>query len=348
MRTIVAAFVAVIGCGTLGYMVFGGLRPLDALYMAVITISTVGYSDEALGTAGRVFSIVYIIGGVFVGAATVTAVAATIVEGRIRDVLGRRRMQRQISLLDNHVILCGFGRFGQLAAQELKLGNVPFVVIELHDEAVDQAEGEDIHVLHGDATEEEALEAAGIERARAMMCTLPNDAQNVYAILSARELRSANDGHVDDFPIVVLARERRAERKLRVAGATHVVQPYEIGAHHMAQQIISPHVARMMGQATDRSLEAKGVRMREFPVQPGAVLDGVALRDSPVRRDFNVMIVGVIEARDGESRYNPGPDYVVRAGDVLVAVGPTDGLVKLRKATGMGTASTVPAPPDGA
>lgn len=332
MRMVGAAVTAVLGFGTLGYMVFGQLGPIDALYMAVITISTVGFGDLTDGTAGRIFSIIYIIVGVGVGAATVSAVAATMVEGRIREVLGRRRMMRQVNMLEDHIILCGYGRFGQLAAEELALEKIPFVVIEYASDVVDQAERDGMLALEGDATEEDTMVDARIEHARAMLCTLPSDADNVYAILNAREARSRSDHEDTEFPIVAIARERRAERKLRVAGATHVVQPYEIGAHHMAQQIVSPHVARMMGMATERGLEAAGVRMREFPVIDGAPLAGIALKDSPVRRDFNVMIVGVIEGHDGEARYNPGPDYVVRAGDVLVAVGPTDGLIKLRAA----------------
>ena len=346
IRLILAASVLVVGLGTVGYMFFGGLGLVDSLYMAVITISTVGFTDLTMeaarsSTGAKIFTVIYIMVGVAVGAATVSAVAATMVEGRIREVLGRRRMKRQVSQLDDHIILCGYGRFGQLAAEELRLEEIPFVIIDTDSEMIDLAESNGMLALHADATEEETMHLAGIERARALLCSLPNDAHNVYAILNAFDARSGTDAEHKRIPIVVLARERRAERKLRMAGATHVVQPYEIGARHMAQQIISPHVARLMGMATERGLEAAGVRMREFPVAEGSPLAGVALKDSPVRRDFNVMIVGVIEGEDGEPRYNPGPDYVVCPGDVLVAVGPTSGLVRLRSAT-QAADSTIP------
>ncbi|MGE0192661.1 MAG: TrkA family potassium uptake protein [Planctomycetota bacterium] len=327
LRTILAAVVGVLLFGVLGFMVFGQLGPLDALYMSVITISTVGYGDLVTTAAGKLFTIAYIMMSVVVGSTVFAAVAASFVEGTLQSVLGRRSMARKVDELSDHVILCGFGRFGQLTAAELHQAETPFVVIDKDPAQVAQAEAHGDLSLQADATEEDTLVRAGIDRARALLLTLPTDAENVYVILNARELKPKHK----DFCIVALARDRTAERKLRMAGATHVVSPYTIGSKHMARQITAPHLAQVMSMATEgEGLEKVGVGMVEFLVDAGSTLVGQSLRDSPVRRDFGVIVVAVVHA--GQAQFNPGPDYVVEGGDVLIAVGPRDGLARLREA----------------
>ena len=326
-RVLLVAIGGTLTFGTLGYMVLGGLGPIDALYMAVITVSTVGYGDLVNSDAGRLFSIVYIVLGVAVASTTFSMVAASFVEGRLRDVLGRRLMARKIEDLEDHVVLCGYGRFGQLTAAELQHAGTPFVVLDRDPAQVALAESHGSLALIVDATEEDALVRAGIERAKGLLLTLPTDAENVYVILNARE----HGPRRKDFCIVALARDRSADRKLRMAGATHVVSPYAIGSKHMARQITSPHLAQVMSMATEgEGLEKVGVGMHEFAVDPRSPLVGQALKNSPVRRDFGVIVVAVVHR--GEAQFNPGPDYVVAGGDVLIAVGPRDGLARLKDA----------------
>jgi voltage-gated potassium channel len=313
--------------GTVGYMVLGGLGPLDALYMAVITISTVGYGDLVDSNLGRIFTIGYIALGVVVASTTFSVVAASFVEGRLRDVLGRRLMARKIDDLEDHVILCGYGRFGQLTAAELSQAATPFVVLDRDPAQIAMAESHGDLAMLVDATEEDALTRAGIARAKGLLLTLPTDAENVYVILNAREHKPLRKG----FCIVALARDRSADRKLRMAGATHVVSPYAIGSKHMARQITSPHLAQVMSMATEgEGLEKVGVGMHEFAVGAGSTLIGQSLRESPVRREFGVIVVAVVHR--GDAQFNPGPDYVVAEGDVLIAVGPRDGLARLKDA----------------
>jgi voltage-gated potassium channel len=326
-RSMGMAVVGVILLGALGYMVIGGLGPVDALYMAIITMSTVGYGDLAPDTVGRIFTIIYLVVGVGVFSLALSTLASALVAGRVHEVLGRRRMEQRIQQLRKHLVLCGFGRFGQITAHEVAERGVDLVVIDFDPARLEEAEGAGLLGLLGDATEEETLEKAGLRHARALLCTLPTDAENVYTILNAREVRP-------DIPIVALARDRRAESKLLRAGANYVVSPYSIGASHMARQILSPNVAQVFGLAAaggEGGLKQVGVEMDEFAVGAGSRLAGMALRDSPIRREFGVMIVAVIEP-DGTRRFNPHPDIVLQEGAVLVSIGSPEGLVRLRDA----------------
>ncbi len=317
--------------GTLGYMAFAGIGPMDALFQAVNVVTTVGAENLADSAWGRAFGIVYSLLGVALASLTLSAIAAAIVEGRIRSVIGRRRMDHAISELRDHVILCGYGRFGQLTASELRRAGVPFVVIEIDHKHVEAAETHEMLVMEADATEEATLRRVGIEHARALLCTLPSDAENLYVILTARDMRA---GAANDFPIVTLARAPNANRKLKRAGATHVVSPYAIGSVHMARQILSPHLVEVLNFARSGSdgLQKAGVFMEEFRIQPDSSLVGQSLVDSPLRREWNVMVVAVIGNEDTPI-YSPRADYVFRAGDVLVSVGPDEGLAKLAKAS---------------
>ncbi|MDF1699962.1 MAG: NAD-binding protein [Planctomycetota bacterium] len=326
-RSMAVAVVSLIAFGTVGYWIVGAGSLIDALYMAVITMSTVGYGDLTDTTAGRLFSIIYVIMSVGVFSLTLSTLASSLVAGRVHEVIGRRRMERQIQELDGHLVLCGFGRFGQITAREIAEKDADLVVIDIDGERIDEADDAGYLAVQGDATEEETFEKAGITRASALLCTLPSDAENVYAILNAREM-------APNIPIVALARDRRAESKLLRAGANYVVSPYSIGATHMARQILSPNLAQVLNLATaggEEGLKQVGVQLDEFAVMPGSALIGLALKDSPIRRDYGVMLVAVI-GRDGSRDFNPGPGVVMDEGAVLVSIGPPEGLELLRDA----------------
>ncbi len=320
----------VILVGTVGFWLVSKLDSdakdidmIEALYMAVITVSTVGYGDLVGTRAEYIFATIYIILGVAVVSLTISTLAAALVAGRISEVFGRRRMERQISTLKDHLILCGFGRIGQLTGRQIHAKGVPLVVVDTDAARIDEADDDGMLGIVHDATEEDALQKAGIDSARAILCSLPSDADNVYTILSARELRP-------DILIVAMSRAPGADRKLRVAGADHVVSPYTIGAQHMAREIISPTLARVMNLATNDPSEGGhgGVGLEEFPLEPGSPLIGLALKESPIRRDFGVMLVAVVDA-SGDQHFNPGPDLVMEEDAVLVAIGPPEGLSKL-------------------
>ena len=318
----------VIAFGTIGYMLLGeDLSIVDALYMALITVTTVGYGDLVDSDAGHLFTIVYIIIGVGVVSLTISTFAAALVAGRVGEIVRGRRMEKMVETLEEHLVLCGFGRFGQIASGEIMEKGVPLVVVDRDPLRVQEAEEQGLYAIHGDATELETLEKAGIERARGLLCALPTDAENVYAILTAREARREN------IMVVALARDRSAEKKLKFAGADHVISPYSIGAHYMARTVVSPHLAQVFNLAAgaEEGLKQVGVRLDELAVEPGSALIGVALRDSPIRSRFGMMLVAVVHP-DGTRVFNPGPDVVLKENAILVSIGPPDGLEQLREA----------------
>ncbi len=326
-KSLGAMLVAVILLGTVGFMIIGRLGPVDALYMAVITMTGVGYSDLTSGTTAHLFAVFYALLGVAFVTLTLSRLAAAMIEGRIEQVLGRRRVEQQIEALEDHIIICGYGRIGEMTATQIKEAGIPLVVLDKDEKVIQHADDHDVLGLVADATEEESLMRAGLERARALLCALASDADNVYTILTAREVRA-------DIRVIALARDANAERKLISAGANQVVAPYTIGAHHMARQIISPHVAQVVSMATrgDNVGSNHGMQMEEVRIGAGSILDDVTLRDSPIRSEFGVIVVAIIDSK-GETQFNPSPDLVMRGGDVLVAVGSPDTVAKLREAS---------------
>ena len=331
---VVASIVLTLLFGTVGYMVVGqDVGFLDGVYMAVLTATGTGYENLVNTDGGKAFSILFMIVGAVVASTAISILAATFIEGSLRDVMGRRLMGRRIQELEGHIILCGFGRFGQLTADELAGGSVPFVVVDTDVAQVEAAERHGFLAMQADATEEESLELAGIAKARALLLSLPSDAQNVYTILNAREIRTDRD----QFCIVALARDRSAERKLMRAGATHVVSPYTIGSRHMARQVLAPNLATVMSLATesDGGLEQVGVSMRELEIAEGSPLAGQMLKDAPIRREYDAIVVAVIEG--SSPRFNPGPNHVIRAGEVLIVVGPSEGLQRLQETSAGGS-----------
>jgi voltage-gated potassium channel len=311
------AVLLLIPLGTIGWMIIEDMSVLDATYQTVITLSTVGYEDYITTDAGRVFGIIYMIVGVGVFVIALSSLAAFLVEGRLREAIGRRRMEREIAELENHIILCGFGRLGRLTAAVLQKRDVEFVALEIDETVAQTAEGQRVLVMRADATEEATLVAAGVEKARGIISTLSTDAANVYVTLVAKEIRS-------DVNVVAVAREPGAESKLRAAGADHVISPYAIGAVDLARRMLQPHVSDFLERA-------RGVKvpLEEIPVRTGSDLVGVTLRDAGLRQKFGITIVAVVKTREDEVHYQPDADLVIDAGDVLVAMGPPEGLKAL-------------------
>lgn len=308
---------ALVPLGTLGYMAIEGLGVVDALYQTMITLSTVGYTDLVQSEAGRLFNILFMAVGVGIFVITLSLLAAFLVEGRLREAIGRRRMERDIGELRDHVIVCGFGRFGQQVCANLAKHRLDVAVVEADAEKVAQAEAEGTLAMHADATEGQSLIRAGIQHAKAVISTLGTDAANVYVALTAKEIRP-------EVAMITLSREAGAESKLRAAGADYVVSPYGIGAMNMARRIAQPHLSHFLdsGHGVD-------VRLEELSVRAGSPLAHTALKDTAIRRTHGVTIVAVVKTRENQVQYNPDPDLMIEAGDVLVAVGAPEGLESL-------------------
>jgi len=298
--------------GTLGYRIVGGWDWLDALYMTVITITTVGFHEvRPLGPSGRIFTMVLALGGVFTAFYAAAEFIRAVVTGEIRTVLGRQRMENLLAQLRDHLVVCGFGRMGRLVCEEFSSAGLPFVVVDRNPAVL-----EDFSIPHGiplagDATADEVLKRAGVERARALVTAAASDADNLYVAMSARFLN-------EKLFIVARAESDGAGRKLLRAGASRVVSPYSIGGHRVAQAVLRPNAMEFLELATQSAhLE---LQIEEAVLRSGSPLVGQSLKTSPVRSELGIIIVG-IKKPDGKMLFNPNPDTVLEAGDVLITLG---------------------------
>ncbi|MBP1603336.1 MAG: TrkA-N domain protein [Acidobacteria bacterium] len=325
----VALLVGVCAYGTAGYALVEGWPLWDAFYMTVTTITTVGYKEvHPLTRAGEVLTASVIFAGVGTFFYTFTLLATVVVDGGIHARLARRRRQRMLDDLTDHFIVCGYGRIGAIIVEELRRQGVPYVVIERDRErvmAVMEAGG---LAVEADASSEEVLTRLGIARARGLIAAVGTDAENVYAVLTARVLRP-------DLYIIGRAETEDAERKLKRAGANRVVSPYRIGAREMAQTALRPAVVDFFQLATrSGNLE---LAIEQVAIGEGSPLDGRSIIDANIRQRYGLIVVG-IQRKAGKMEFNPPGDAVMHAGDQLVVLGRTDGLRDLETAAGRVTA----------
>ncbi len=304
--------VVLLVAGTVGYALIEGWSYFDALYMTVITLSTVGYAEtHELSAAGRTFTMLLILGGVFTLVYAATEGIRAVVSGEVRSALGRQRMERNLAGLNRHLIVCGFGRMGQLVCKEFSAHRQTFVVIERNAAALEGFLMPHGLALHGDATSDEVLKQAGVERARALVTVAASDADNLYITMSARLLN-------DRLFIVARAESDLAEQKLLRAGANRVVSPYVIGGSRVAQAVLRPTVVDFIELATRTA--HLDLQIEESQVAPTSPLVGATLQDGRLRRDHGVIIVA-IKSTTGQMVYNPPADTVLQAGDILVSMG---------------------------
>ena len=302
---------ALLVLGSLGFVWLEGWNFFDALYMTVTTLTTLGGGEvHPLSKLGRVYTMVLILAGMGVLLYIVTSLARVVVEGEIREALGRRKLVKQIKGLKDHYIICGFGRIGEIIARQLKERGIPLVIVENKPENLSRLEESGYYFVAGDATREEVLQEAGIERARGLVAVVSSDADNVYIVLTARSLNP-------DLYIVARAEESGAEKKLLRAGADRVESPYEMGGRKMAHAILRPTVTTFMELAMTEGVEWS---MEEVRVGEGSALAGVALKDSGIRQKLDLILVAIKRA-DGEMLFNPTLETPILAGDTLIALG---------------------------
>lgn len=310
----------VLALGTSGYSLLENWSTLDSLYMTVITLTTIGFKEvRPLSEHGRIFTIVFVFFGVGVLAYSINTGMRIIFEGEIQKALGRRKLEKKIRLLKDHYIVCGYGRMGQIICGELKTKRIPFIVIEKDIREVDTDEGS--LFVFGDATKDDLLKDAGIERAKGLVSVLSTDAQNLYVVLSARGLNPK-------LLIIARAGEEGSEQKLIRAGADRVVSPYHIGGLRIAHTLLKPAVVDFLEFATKTgNIE---LQMEEVSVESKSELAGASLYEKGIGSRLGVIIVAIKRA-DGSMKFNPTSKTVIHEGDVLIALGEVPKLVELEQ-----------------
>ena len=316
----------IVSIGTAGYMVLEKWHFLDSLYMTVITLTTVGFSEvHPLNEQGRILTMTILLSGLGVVGYLVGTLTQILVEGQLLRIMGRKKLERQIEKLKDHFIICGYGRVGRIICEEIYRSKpTPLVVID-SDSTVTAKIEEDGHLyLLGDATEEQCLLRAGIRSAKGLATALDSEADNVYITLTAKGLKPN---------LFIIARAGRigSEKKLLQAGANHVVSPHQIGGYRMAQALLRPNVTEFIDFATHDP--GAGMGMEEIPVRPNSKLTDVALVDSGIRKELDLIIVAIKKA-DGTMLFNPASHTTIQIGDTLIALGQRSSLIKLEQLLG--------------
>ena len=319
LRYALYAVLAAVALGTLGFRLLEGWSWGDCLYTTIQTVTTVGYGDVTPQTnAGRVFASLYMFVGVGAVLYILTSTVQTIVQSEMIATFGTRRRHREMQKLKDHFIICGAGRVGARLIREMQRSGVPHVVIEKEEGKVTHLVEKGAHVIVGDATLEETLRQAGVDRARGLAACLPDDADNVYAVLTARDLNPK-------LHIVARAVEEQAEPKLIKAGANRVVAPTITGSHRMAQALMRPAVADFMDSITAENLD---LSFEQIEVAHGSAYAGKRLRYTNILSELNVVIVA-IRRRSGQMTFNPSGDAIIDAGDILIAIGRAESLMRM-------------------
>jgi voltage-gated potassium channel len=306
----IGALVAIVFIGTIGYEVIEGWSLLDSIYMTITTITTVGFREvHPLSDAGRIFTIFVIIGGVGGALYVLTNIMAYLLEGQFGITMGRRRMKNRIAKLKDHFILCGYGRVGQEIAQAFSEEGVPFVIIANDQQHIARAEKEGYLCLFGDATSDEVLKEAGIERAHGLVAAVGTDTDNTFITLSARELRP-------DLFIEARSSSPEAEGKLRRAGADRIISPHAIGGRRMAMLALRPAVVDFIDTVTygrGRELELENV-----DVGSGSQLVGRTMEQARSKVGITVL---AMRKKGGKLLPNPPGEEIIEEGDRLIVIG---------------------------
>lgn len=317
VATASVALLALVVFGTAGYKMIEGWEWFECFYMTIITLATIGYKEpDGISIYGRYWTAALIVGGVGTVGYAVSVLAQSAVQGELLSTWERRRVQERMKRLENHFIICGYGRVGKLVAEGLASEGVEFVIVELDRMRVDALPEKDWYVVLGDATHEDVLRRAGIEHARGLVAALATDPENVFVCLTARDIS-------ESLMIVARVNNETAVAKMRKAGANKIISPLATGAHQILQALLRPTVAQFIELAT--MAEGLDLVIEEVLVGLGAPIAGKMLRETNIRRDLNVIIVAIKRAQ-GEMIFNPNAETIVSSGDKIIAIGSRTGV----------------------
>ena len=322
-RLVAGVILGVHVVGTVGYVLIEGWTAWDAFYMTVITVTTVGYGEvHPLSQAGRAFTVVVLLTGVGAFFYAFTLIMTVLAEGGFVERRQARRLARMLDKLTDHFIVCGFGRMGEIIAHEFVRQRVPFVIIDRNPDRMSLAAEQGFVAVEADASNEDVLRRVHIERARGFVAAVGTDAENVYAVLSARLL-------APELFIVGRAESEDSRAKLTRAGADRVISPYHLGGLQLAQTALRPAVVDFVQLAT--SSENLELNLEQVHIADRSALAGRNLVDAGLRQRYGVVVVGIRRA-DGRMDFNPAPETAIHAGDDLVVLGRTASLKELETA----------------
>lgn len=316
-------FISVVSIGVIGYMSLSAANFLDALYMTIITMSTVGFGEiHPLNEHEKIFTIFLILLSIIVYAYSVTALSEYLVNGKLLQLLKLRKVQQKIQNLKNHTIVCGYGRNGKQAVIKLKDFNMPCVVIEKDKALIEQLERDNILYVEGDATQDESIQKAAVQNAKSLISALASDADNLFVVLSARQLNK-------DMIIISRASNESSVNKLKIAGANNIIMPDKIGGMHMASLVVTPDLVEFVERLT--ILDEGSTNLEEIPV------DGLdpeflnkTIRDLDLRRRTGCSVIG-FKTITNEYIVNPDAETKLTMGSNLIVLGRPSQIKKLRE-----------------
>jgi voltage-gated potassium channel len=318
-RFALVAFVLAYLCGAITFWATLDDSPLDALYRSTVTISLTGLDNRPDAAGGEVATILLIFAGMAIYAYIAGALVEVVARGVLTGAWSDRRRQNVIDHLSDHYIICGYGRVGQAVAHEFRTAGVPYVVLDFHPDALKAARERGELWIDGSGTNDDDLQAAGIERARGLVASGDSDADNLFITISARTMRP-------NLLVVARASDAEAHRKLLRAGADRVTQPFATAGSTMAKLVLRPQVAAFLDIVTTEA--GPDTRLEEFEVTPSSTCAGKTIRELRLRHETGALVIAV-RRRDGSFDATPSPDAVLDAGDVIIAVGSDEELAAL-------------------
>ena len=324
LRVIAGALLLVMAVGTGGFHYIEGWSWFDGFYMVITTLTTIGYQEtHPLSHLGRIFNVGIILCGVSLVFLAIGALTQALLEFELQHFFGRRRMERDISRLTDHYIICGAGRVGRSAARELARRPAPFVILENSEPKAQKFSSEGWLMLIGDATQEQALREARIEHARGLVAATTTDATNLYIVLTARSLNPK-------LRIIARASEDMAEKHLLSAGADSVVSPYIFAGQRIAHSFLRPHVVSFLDTATTHL--GMDLEIGQVAITAASPFAGQTVESSRIRQDRGVIVLAI--KRQSGMRFNPVPDDRIEAGDFLIAMGEPQQIRDLERRAG--------------
>ncbi|MEQ8524111.1 potassium channel protein [Gracilimonas sp.] len=304
--------------GSTGYHYLEAMSWFDGFYMTFITISTIGFTEiKNLSVDGRVFTVVIFVMGIGVISYIASQTTQLLFES---ELFFKRAMKKQLQKMDNHYIICGYGRIGHRIAEDLSEADLPLVIVENRNSSIERIKRDRLAYVEGDAQDEESLLEAGIMKAKGLICTLSSDQDNVFTTLLARELRP-------DIFILVRTNEKKNRRKILRAGADKVISPYDIGADRMANVILRPNVDQFIDRMTRGDLQDH--TFEEVLIGEDSDLAGKTLVEVNVRNKYSVLIVAIL-TDDGNMNFNPESNSVIHSGDSMIILGDPGKIQKFR------------------